>query len=100
MIESPATSVQLFESIHEHPELIWNDKTRTKVCDVVADMCDGYAIGNSEEFSLNIALYIELLQFLSNPKTKSENLMEGSGYIEGYNTKRSNGFWCLFAAVH
>lgn len=41
MIESPATSVQLFESVHEHPELIWNDKTRSKVCDAVNEMCDG-----------------------------------------------------------
>ncbi|KAL5285788.1 DNAJC13 family protein [Megaselia abdita] len=42
MIESPATSVQLFESVHEHPELIWNDKTRSKVCDAVNEMCDGF----------------------------------------------------------
>lgn len=40
MIESPQTSVQLFESIHEHPELIWNDKTRNNVCDAVNDMCE------------------------------------------------------------
>lgn len=41
MIESPATSVQLFESVHEHPELNWNVKTRSKVCDAVSEMCDG-----------------------------------------------------------
>ncbi|XP_030387822.1 dnaJ homolog subfamily C member 13 isoform X2 [Scaptodrosophila lebanonensis] len=42
MIESPATSVQLFESIHEHPELIWNDNTRTTVCEAVADTCERF----------------------------------------------------------
>lgn len=42
MVESPATSVQLFESIHEHPELIWNDTTRSNVCDAVADTCQRY----------------------------------------------------------
>lgn len=31
MIESPQIAVQMFESIHEHPELIWNDKTRDNV---------------------------------------------------------------------
>uniref|UniRef100_A0A1A9X3H4 J domain-containing protein n=1 Tax=Glossina brevipalpis TaxID=37001 RepID=A0A1A9X3H4_9MUSC len=39
MVESPQTAVQLFESIHEHPELIWNDKTRNNVCNSVADIC-------------------------------------------------------------
>ncbi|SPP75614.1 blast:DnaJ homolog subfamily C member 13 [Drosophila guanche] len=42
MVESPATSVQLFESIHEHPELIWNDNTRSIVCDAVAEACDRF----------------------------------------------------------
>ncbi|XP_054738081.1 dnaJ homolog subfamily C member 13 [Anastrepha obliqua] len=42
MVESPQTSVQLFESIHEHPELIWNDKTRGNVCEAVADMCESF----------------------------------------------------------
>lgn len=35
MIESPPIAVQMFESVHEHPELIWNDKTRDKVIDAV-----------------------------------------------------------------
>lgn len=35
MIESPPIAVQMFESTHEHPELIWNDKTRDKVIDAV-----------------------------------------------------------------
>ncbi|XP_030079712.1 dnaJ homolog subfamily C member 13 isoform X2 [Drosophila hydei] len=39
MIESAPTSVQLFESIHEHPELIWNDDTRSSVCEAVAETC-------------------------------------------------------------
>lgn len=35
MIESPPIAVQMFETAHEHPELIWNDKTRDKVIDAV-----------------------------------------------------------------
>lgn len=35
MIESTAIAVQMFESTQEHPELIWNDKTRDKVIDAV-----------------------------------------------------------------
>lgn len=35
MIESPPIAVQMFESTHEHPELIWNDKRRDKVIDAV-----------------------------------------------------------------
>lgn len=37
MIESPSISVQMFESTHEHPELIWNEKTRDRVIDSVTD---------------------------------------------------------------
>lgn len=37
MIESSPISVQMFESTHEHPELIWNDKTRDRVIDSVTD---------------------------------------------------------------
>lgn len=36
MIESPAIAVQMFESTHEHPELIWNDKIRERVCEAIA----------------------------------------------------------------
>ncbi|XP_055379776.1 dnaJ homolog subfamily C member 13 isoform X2 [Condylostylus longicornis] len=52
MIEYPQTSVQLFESIHEHPELIWNDKIRTKVCDAISDMCEGFY--NTQKVNKNI----------------------------------------------
>lgn len=36
MIESPAISVQMFESTHEHPELIWNDKIRDRVIEAIS----------------------------------------------------------------
>lgn len=36
MIESPAISVQMFESTHEHPELIWNEKTRDRVISAIS----------------------------------------------------------------
>lgn len=42
MIESPAIAVQMFESTHEHPELIWNDQTRTKVIDAVTRTSDNF----------------------------------------------------------
>lgn len=35
MIESSQIAVQMFESTHEHPELIWNDKTRDTVIESV-----------------------------------------------------------------
>lgn len=51
MIENPQIAVQMFESIHEHPELIWNDKTRDNVIESV--------LNHSNTF---------LKQQLSNPK--------------------------------
>lgn len=42
MIESPAIAVQMFESTHEHPELIWNDKTRDKVIDSVTNYSNSF----------------------------------------------------------
>lgn len=42
MIDSPAIAVQMFESTHEHPELIWNDKTRGKVIESVTSSSDSF----------------------------------------------------------
>lgn len=42
MIESPAIAVQMFETTHEHPELIWNDKTRDKVIESVTSSSDSF----------------------------------------------------------
>jgi DnaJ family protein C protein 13 len=33
--KSPVTGVQMFESTHENPELIWNDKARAHMTKVV-----------------------------------------------------------------
>ncbi len=33
--KSPETGVQMFDSTHENPELIWNDKARTHMTNVV-----------------------------------------------------------------
>ncbi|XP_055621008.1 dnaJ homolog subfamily C member 13 isoform X2 [Toxorhynchites rutilus septentrionalis] len=38
MIDSPSVAVQMYESTHEHPELIWNDRIRSSVSDAVHDM--------------------------------------------------------------
>lgn len=53
MIESPATSVQMFESIHEHPELIWNDKTKTAVSYAVRDMAESFYSQQKSNAKLN-----------------------------------------------
>lgn len=42
MIETPPGCVQMFESTHEHPELIWNDKTRETVSYAVRTMADNF----------------------------------------------------------
>ncbi|XP_055532841.1 dnaJ homolog subfamily C member 13 isoform X1 [Wyeomyia smithii] len=42
MIDSPSVAVQMYESTHEHPELIWNDRIRSTVSDAVHDMADSF----------------------------------------------------------
>ncbi|KFB50438.1 AGAP005771-PA-like protein [Anopheles sinensis] len=42
MIDSTSVAVQMFESIHEHPELIWNDDIRASVSDAVRDGADSF----------------------------------------------------------
>lgn len=42
MIENPQIAVQMFESIHEHPELIWNDKTRDSVIESVLNYSNNF----------------------------------------------------------
>lgn len=48
MIDSPSISVQMYESEHEHPELIWNEKVRNRVSHIVKK--------TAEEFSKNQAI--------------------------------------------
>lgn len=38
MRDSPESSVHMFEGVHENPELIWNNESREKVCDLVKRM--------------------------------------------------------------
>ncbi|XP_060515817.1 dnaJ homolog subfamily C member 13 [Cylas formicarius] len=38
MRDSPETSVTMFESEHEHPELIWNQDAKDRVCSIVATL--------------------------------------------------------------
>nr|XP_022914945.1 dnaJ homolog subfamily C member 13 [Onthophagus taurus] len=38
MRDSPQTSVQMFESAHEHPELIWDQEAKDRVCGAVAKL--------------------------------------------------------------
>uniref|UniRef100_A0A182Y246 J domain-containing protein n=1 Tax=Anopheles stephensi TaxID=30069 RepID=A0A182Y246_ANOST len=42
MIDSTSVAVQMYESTHEHPELIWNDEIRACVSDAVRDMADSF----------------------------------------------------------
>jgi DnaJ family protein C protein 13 len=43
MIDSPSISVQMFENEHEHPELIWTEKIRSRISQIIRKV--------SEEFS-------------------------------------------------
>lgn len=43
MIDSPSISVQMFESEHEHPELIWNEKVRNRVSHVVRQTVEEFS---------------------------------------------------------
>lgn len=38
MRDSPQTCVHMFETTHEHPELIWNQEAKDKVCTAVVHM--------------------------------------------------------------
>lgn len=42
MIDSPSISVQMLESEHEHPELIWNEKTRDRVMSAVKRIAENF----------------------------------------------------------
>lgn len=42
MIDSPSISVQMLESEHEHPELIWNEKTRDRVSQIIRKIADKF----------------------------------------------------------
>lgn len=42
MIDNPPISVQMFETVHENPELIWNDKVRDRVSMAVAKMAESF----------------------------------------------------------
>ncbi|XP_066249736.1 dnaJ homolog subfamily C member 13 [Euwallacea similis] len=40
MRDSPETSMNMLESSHEHPELIWNEDAKNRVCSIVSRMTD------------------------------------------------------------
>uniref|UniRef100_A0AAR5P1B7 J domain-containing protein n=2 Tax=Dendroctonus ponderosae TaxID=77166 RepID=A0AAR5P1B7_DENPD len=40
MRDSPETSMHMLESCHEHPELIWNEDAKNRVCSIVARLTD------------------------------------------------------------
>ena len=42
MRESCETSIQLFETTHENPELIWNDHTREMTCERIAKQLEDF----------------------------------------------------------
>lgn len=43
MIDNPSISVQMFESEHEHPELIWNEKIRNRVSQVIRRTAEDFS---------------------------------------------------------
>lgn len=42
MVDSPSISVQMLETEHEHPELIWNEKTRERVSQTIRKLADNF----------------------------------------------------------
>lgn len=42
MVDSPSISIQMLESEHEHPELIWNEKTRDRVSRTIKKVADNF----------------------------------------------------------
>lgn len=48
MIESPATAVTMFESTQEHPELIWNERTRDRVTAAIGAAADRFSAGQRQ----------------------------------------------------
>lgn len=42
MIDSPSISVQMLETEHEHPELIWNEKTRDRVSQTIKKLAENF----------------------------------------------------------
>lgn len=38
MRDSPQTCVHMFETTHEHPELIWNQEAKDRVCSAVLQL--------------------------------------------------------------
>lgn len=48
MIDSQQISVQMFETEHEHPELIWNERTRDSVSSAVKDLAESFYVAQKE----------------------------------------------------
>jgi DnaJ family protein C protein 13 len=42
MIDSPTQAVQIFETDHEHPELIWNEKIKDRVSMTIRNMTENF----------------------------------------------------------
>lgn len=42
MVDSPSISVQMFETEHEHPELIWNENTRQRVSQTIRKLAENF----------------------------------------------------------
>lgn len=48
MVESPAGAVTMFESTQEHPELIWNERTRDRVAAAIAAAAERFHAAQRE----------------------------------------------------
>ncbi|KAL1502231.1 hypothetical protein ABEB36_007404 [Hypothenemus hampei] len=52
MRDSPETSINMLESSHEHPELIWNDEARNRVCTIISRLADEFYNEQSSNSSI------------------------------------------------
>ncbi|KAK9875337.1 hypothetical protein WA026_007733 [Henosepilachna vigintioctopunctata] len=89
MRDSPETAVSMFESQHEHPELIWDQESKDRVCSIVAKLRKEHYMNQSTTPS---ALWkmpdTNGLSTFSNPK----EIMVGGVYLRIF---ISNPSWTL-----
>lgn len=59
MRDSPPACVNMFESEHEHPELIWDQNSRERICRLISDLRKEY-VQNTYNFTIIYFDYLHL----------------------------------------
>lgn len=82
MIESPAISVQMFESTHEHPELIWNEKTRDRVISAISKTVEKSVTHLLQSFTSNSLSTIFFQRFYLTQKQNTQIMWKDSDTLQ------------------